>query len=404
MNTYKIFKIFIFTTLPLFFACEKKETHPEFSGNEPKLSTIEISNITENSVNLMTFVLDDGGDRITVSGICWSEMPNPTVESSKTTDDGPTKGKYTTMLSNLTYNTTYYLRAYAKNSLGITYGDEVSFTTTAPLAKINTLYFSDVTEYTANAGGHVLEFFETVTEKGVCYSTSSVPTIDHMKTLSDSEQNSFSIQITDLQPGTTYYYRAYTINSGGVSYGEIHSFTTEFILEDLVDIDGNVYPVAKIGNQVWTTVNLKVTKFRNGDPIPNVTDNAEWSTLSTAGWADYFNDPWNANALGRYYNWHAVNDPRGLAPVGWRIPTIADFEKLNAAGTAAIELFNPVLSGMRDMGGGFWGHQSNVIYWTSQAPPSSPNAVRFEYKKDATSFNYYENDKRFGFIVRLVKE
>ena len=83
-----------------------------------------------------------------------------------------------------------------------------------------------------------------------------------------------------------------------------------------------------IGTQVWTGCNLDVTTYRNGDPIPEVTDQATWESLTTGAWCYYNNDPLN-NEYGKLYNWYAVNDPRGLAPVGYHIPTDAEWTTLS---------------------------------------------------------------------------
>lgn len=77
----------------------------------------------------------------------------------------------------------------------------------------------------------------------------------------------------------------------------------------------------KIGTQTWTKCNLDVDTYRNGDPIPQVQDPTEWANLTTGAWCYYDNDPAYGEKLGKLYNWYAVNDPRGLAPVGYHIPT-----------------------------------------------------------------------------------
>lgn len=92
-----------------------------------------------------------------------------------------------------------------------------------------------------------------------------------------------------------------------------------------------------IGNQIWTTKNLSVDRYRNGDIIPQVTS-GEWGGLTTGAWCWYRNDSATyAVTYGRMYNWYAINDPRGLAPVGWHIPTNEEWTTLgtslgNAAG------------------------------------------------------------------------
>ncbi len=84
----------------------------------------------------------------------------------------------------------------------------------------------------------------------------------------------------------------------------------------VVDIDGNAYNTVKIGNQWWMAENLKVTHYRNGNPIPNVTDDTEWSNLTTGAYCSYDNNDSNINTYGLLYNWYSVDDSRGLAPAG----------------------------------------------------------------------------------------
>lgn len=94
------------------------------------------------------------------------------------------------------------------------------------------------------------------------------------------------------------------------------------------DVDGNVYQTVTICNQTWTKSNLNVSKYRNGDLIPQVTDNIQWNNLTTGAWCYYNNDPSNGDTYGKLYNWYAVNDPRGLAPQGWHIPTSDEYFNL----------------------------------------------------------------------------
>ncbi len=92
--------------------------------------------------------------------------------------------------------------------------------------------------------------------------------------------------------------------------------------------DGKTYTSLTIGTQQWMEKNLDVTTYRNGDLIPYVTDPAVWAGLTTGAWCYYNNDPSNNGTYGKLYNWYAVNDPRGLAPVGWHVPTDAEFTTL----------------------------------------------------------------------------
>jgi uncharacterized protein (TIGR02145 family) len=87
-------------------------------------------------------------------------------------------------------------------------------------------------------------------------------------------------------------------------------------------------PDVTIGTQTWSACNLNVTTYQNGDPIPQVQDPVEWAALTTGAWCYYDNDADNGCTYGKLYNWYAVNDPRGLAPAGYHVPTDSDFTTL----------------------------------------------------------------------------
>ena len=100
----------------------------------------------------------------------------------------------------------------------------------------------------------------------------------------------------------------------------------------LTDIDGNGYDTVKIGSQFWMKQNLNTAHYRNGDIIPQITSTNLWATLYTGAWCWYNNDPAiYAATYGRLYNWYAVNDPRGLAPMGWHVPTDAEWTTLSTS-------------------------------------------------------------------------
>lgn len=95
----------------------------------------------------------------------------------------------------------------------------------------------------------------------------------------------------------------------------------------VTDIDGNVYHTVTIGTQVWMVENLKTTKYRNGDPIANVS--ATWASLTTGEYCWYNDDATTYKATyGGLYNWYAVNDSRNIAPSGWHVPTSAEWTTL----------------------------------------------------------------------------
>ncbi|MDE3214464.1 MAG: fibrobacter succinogenes major paralogous domain-containing protein [Bacteroidota bacterium] len=99
----------------------------------------------------------------------------------------------------------------------------------------------------------------------------------------------------------------------------------------LKDVDGNEYDTVKIGTQVWMAENLDVSRFRNGDPITEAETREQWDEAAKEGkpaWCYYHRDSDRVTIYNKLYNWYAVNDPRGLAPAGWRIPTKQDWATL----------------------------------------------------------------------------
>jgi uncharacterized protein (TIGR02145 family) len=93
----------------------------------------------------------------------------------------------------------------------------------------------------------------------------------------------------------------------------------------IADIDGNTYDTIRIGSQTWMAENLRTTHFRNGDPIPEVTGDAEWKSLTSPGYCNYDNSIAIADTYGHLYNWYAVSDERNIAPEGWHVPTINEW-------------------------------------------------------------------------------
>jgi uncharacterized protein (TIGR02145 family) len=96
----------------------------------------------------------------------------------------------------------------------------------------------------------------------------------------------------------------------------------------VTDIDGNLYQTVTIGGRIWLAGNLKVTHYRNGDPISNVTDNGVWGNLTTGAYCAYGNDSTNIAPYGLLYNWYGVSDGRGLAPAGWHVATDTEWQQL----------------------------------------------------------------------------
>lgn len=194
----------------------------------PTVTTSSVSSILAVTASGGGNVTSDGAGTVTARGVCWSTTSSPTVAGSTTTDGSGT-GYFSSSLTGLSPSTTYYVRAYATNAAGTSYGNEVSFTTiTYP--SLTTTAASSITQTTASSGGNITSNGgSAVLSRGVCWSTSASPTLANSYTVDGSGNGSYSSSLTGLSAGTTYYVRAYATSSAGTSYGNQISFTTSSV-------------------------------------------------------------------------------------------------------------------------------------------------------------------------------
>ena len=195
------------------------------------VADVTSSDITDVSCKVSSEITANGGAEVTEKGFCYSTTENPTIEDSKQAVDGD---DFETTIAELENGTTYYVRAYAVNSVGTAYSEQISVLTLA-LATVADVTSSDITgvsfkvasEITDNGGAEV-------TEKGFCYSTTEYPTVDDTKKTVDGDD--FEVTIDELASATTYYVRAYAINSVGTSYSEQVSVKTLAVLATVADV------------------------------------------------------------------------------------------------------------------------------------------------------------------------
>ena len=192
-----------------------------------KLTTADVSEITATSAVSGGNITNDGGSPITARGVCWSTDPNPTISSNKTTDGSGT-GSFTSNLTGLTSGLKYYVRAYATNASGTAYGLSFYFNTLAAgFPILTTTAISAVSATSSASGGNITsDGGATITARGVCWSTSSNPTISNNKTTDGNGTGSFTSSLTGLTSATKYYVRAFATNSAGTAYGNEVNFTT----------------------------------------------------------------------------------------------------------------------------------------------------------------------------------
>ena len=192
----------------------------------PVVATDTTADITASTAHCVGQVLDAGKSTVTERGFVYSTMQYPTVNDHKV-EFGTGLGSFEGTLEGLSFNTTYYVRAYARNGVGVGYGRQLVFTTLDGLPTVSTDAVESITPITAVCGGEVLaDGGFAVTSRGVCWSISMQPTLSNAHSTDGNGLGTFVSHLSNLEPGKTYYVRAYAQNTAGVSYGEQVSFTT----------------------------------------------------------------------------------------------------------------------------------------------------------------------------------
>lgn len=200
------------------------------------ITTLAISNIGMTTATGGGSVTVDGGAPITARGLCYSSVTTvPTITNSTIKQTGSGLGTFNTTLNDLAPNTLYYVRAYATNSTGTSYGPMIQFRTLAPSLPggVSTNSITNISHNSAQGGGFITsDGGSTVTSRGICFSsTTNAPTIQNSTVvLSGSGTGVFSANLSGLQPNTTYYVRAFATNVRGTAYGNVLSFKTTYNL------------------------------------------------------------------------------------------------------------------------------------------------------------------------------
>jgi len=312
-----------------------ESTYYNFSGNQAfsSIQTGSVNHINASSASCNATVISDGGSPVLSRGFCWSTSPNPTAFLPTKSVNGNGEGSYSGILTGLSFKTKYYVRAYAINGVGISYGNEVVFT---------------------------------------------------------------------------------TLDAGQFS-----------------DIDGNIYDTIAIGSQIWMKQNLKVSKYRNGDPLLTGLLNGDWQLSTSGAWCYYNNDPKLGKIYGKLYNWYAVADSRGLCPTGWHVPDDQEWYYLenvlggkyaaggplkdtgvvsfgglwNLPNTGATNIsgFSGLPGGRREGNGNYSSIGNNGYWWTSSFT-STLSARVYILNFDNQYLNGLSTNNNIGYSVRCLKD
>jgi len=366
-------------------------------GNQQSFTTSSTSNtlpvVTSTSVTGLTTIQaifnaevnNQGGGTVTERGAVWNTSGNPTVNSNRISSGSGT-GIYATTITGLSGGSNYYVRAYALNSYGISYGLEIPFSTLQGLPMV---LISSVSVQTTGAvvEGNVTDAGgQSIIERGVVWNTTGTPTTLDNKIANGNSLGTYTTQISGLTLGSTYFIRTYATNTSGTAYSNTRTITTA--LPPVVDIDGNYYDTVHIGNQIWFKQNLKTTRYRNGGNIPYVLGNTDWQALTTGAWSYYAHDPANDAIYGKLYNWFTTQGDT-ICPTGWHVPSDSEWTilidylggesvaggKMKSIGTdywynpntgaTNVSGFSALPGGFRNYVGSFYNIRITAFFWSA---------------------------------------
>ena len=223
-KTYYV-RAFVTTSRGTYYGEEKSFT--TIAYGLPVVNTMAVTDITLTSAVSGGEVTQNGGAPVYDCGLCWGTTEHPDFNSNRVRGD-LVDGKFTIKLDTLKPETQYYVRAYATNTAGTSYGNEFTFTTLAPvMPTVVTGEVSSISLNSAFCSGTITDNGgATITEAGICWATTAMPTIDSSHATAAADATEFTLQMTALNPSSHYYVRAYAMNSKGIAYGEQREFNT----------------------------------------------------------------------------------------------------------------------------------------------------------------------------------
>jgi len=279
---------------------------------------------------------------------------------------------------------------------------------------LTTTIVTAISQKTATSGGTITsDRGAPITSRGICWNTTKIPEIADPHTNDGTGSGTYASQMTGLTPNTRYYLRAYATNSKGIAYGNLESFATlKILIDSVADIDGNIYHVVAIGGKKWLRENLRVTHYRNGEEIPNVTLDTQWKILTNGGYCMYDNLAANGSAYGNLYNWHALSDTRGLCPTGWHVPSDSAWTELgDSLGGTSVAGGKLKSTGTIEQSTGLW-YSPNTNATNSSGFTGLPGGYRINYGTYYSmgnvayfwSFSEYAADKAWLYILDANNE
>jgi uncharacterized protein (TIGR02145 family) len=390
--------------------------------NKPTVSTNVVNNQSSNSATVGGNVTATGGADVTERGVYWGTSQNPETSGIKL-QIGSGTGSFSTTLLGLELNTIYYIKAYAINSNGTGFGEQVSFKTlgnpptaafTASPTNITLGQSVQFTDQSTNSPTSWIWDFgdgSASTEQNPTHTYSTADTYTVILTVSnnvDSDNEIKADYITVIQGSDIVF-------NPNLTYGSV------------LDIDGNTYKTIQIGTQTWMAENLKTTKYDDGASIALVTDYSGWANLTSPAYCWHSNNEnANKNTYGALYNWYTVN-MGNLCPTDWHVPSIAEWNiltdylgGLSDAGGKMKEIGNyhwlnenqgaSNTSGFTALPSDYRGNDGifhligDGCAWWSSIENSASTASAIGLSHSVSSAFVGSNNKKFGFSVRCVRD
>lgn len=344
------------------------------------------------------------------------------------------------VIDNLEPGTLYNCRVVAENEKGISYGENITFTTLGSIPNVINIKTSNIKNTSITFTGIVNPNYLTSTVSFEYGTTTDYGTIVQAipNAISGNSNQTIIANVSDLSAGTVYHYRLVSKNELGNSNSidDIFKTSSNGIEGTVSDYEGNIYKTIGIGNQIWMSENLKSTIFNDGTIIPNTKSNEEWNQLDYPSYCFYDNEvSLYKDKYGALYNWYAVNDER-ICPGGWHIPSIEEWEELinyvkedNNNGTEATALkatydwgkyylavngtdkygFSALPGGFRNFDGRFWkqGAQGLSGWWWTNTEASNSQSYYIEINDIDQFITELDSDgepKTGGRSIRCVKD
>jgi hypothetical protein len=281
-----ILKIIVVVLVTISFSCTKKEV----VLTAPMITTTDVNVLNDTSVTSGGNITSDGGSSITIRGIVWDISSNPTIILSTKTNDGSGIGVFNSSISSLKPATTYYIRAYATNTIGTSYGNEVIFKTKVGLPKVTTDVASLITPESATSGGNVTsDGGSSIISNGIVWSETTNPTISlKTKTINTGKLGAFINKIDSLIPDKTYYIRAYATNAIGTSYGnEVIFKTKQIVIGDKYGggVVAYIFQVGDLGYESNTIHGIVASEVDQSQKIQwnSLPDRYDWTLTGANG-------------------------------------------------------------------------------------------------------------------------